>query len=584
MAAGKAGTGIVTSAWMRFRFGFLSSGYCAQEEPEFLRRVRIINLTGLVLMVFGVTWAVSFLIHGAWVLGLVLTGMCLAYAGVLAAVRLTRRLDLIAHCLMALLLCAVTVSNWFTGGLNLSNDVAVFLVPIVAIFLLGPRGLVWVGLAVIQLGVFTWVGVQGYVFPHVIPEENRALDATLTWLTVLLVIGGVTYLYDRSARRSSRQLMEARDRAEEANRAKSRFLANMSHEFRTPLNAVIGLTELTLKGELPDSQRSHLVMVKKSALTLLTLIDDVLDIARIEVGRLSLRPGSIDLRTLLQEIVNGFHYRAQSKGIDLVLEVSDSVARLVKGDGVRLRQVISNLLDNAIKFTDQGRVTLELGLEADGNLLFVVTDTGVGIEPEKQEVIFDAFCQGDQTATRKHGGCGLGLAICRDLVAMMDGSIRLHSQLGAGSRFEVRLRLPELKAASSGSQGPRVLAAEDDKLSQELLATILKAAGFRVDVVGDGLAALAKLSEHAYDLVLMDIQMPGMDGLEAVRRIRAQEDGIVRIPILALTAHALDEERQRCFDAGMDDFITKPIEPEMLLDALRRWSPGEFGPGQARWS
>ncbi len=553
---------------------FLTSGYPPEEPPEFLRRLRTLNLTGVILVAFGLLWSGSFLVHGAWNVGLTLLAMTGLYVAALLTLRWRRWPTVVSHLLVALLTSGVVISNSVTGGLVHANEVAFFVVPVLAIFLLGAQGLVWAGVAAVGMGVFAWLHVAGHDFVNLIPEQDRQADAALTWVTAMLVVGGVAYLYDRARRRMAGRILEAKERAEEASRAKTQFLANMSHEFRTPLNAVIGLTDVTLKGDLTDEQRRHLEMVKSSALNLVTLVEDVLDVSRLEAGRLSLRTEPFAPQSLVEEVVAQLKFRAEKKGLDLSAEVDPPSPWLVQGDPSRVRQVLANLVDNALKFTERGRVTVRLAKAAEGGIRIEVEDTGIGIPPELQERIFESFLQVDATIARQHHGSGLGLAICAELVEMMAGRITVSSQPGEGSRFELWLPLEEISSPPQPHQTYRVLAAEDDRLGRELLVTILEGAGYRVEVVGNGSEAVDAIGHQAYDLVLMDIQMPVMDGLEAVRRIRSVEEALdLHTPILALTAHALEEERQRCFDAGMDDFIAKPIEPETLLNTLARWLP-----------
>jgi len=550
---------------------FLTSGYPPEESPEFLRRLRTLHLTGLVLVAFGLLWAISFAVYGAFDICLILLAMTCAYVAALLALRWCRCPTLVSHLMLALLTAGVVLSNFVTGGLVHANEVAFFVVPVLAVFLLGAQGLIWAGVVAACMGVFSWLHLSGYTFVNLIPEESHLSDAALTWVTALMVVAGVAFLYDRARRRMAGRILEAKERAEDASRAKTQFLANMSHEFRTPLNAVIGLTDVTLKGELTPEQRRHLEMVKASALSLVALVEDVLDVSRIEAGRLNLRIEPFAPRVLVEEVIEQFRFQAEEKRLDLEVELTDDLPKLVRGDAGRMRQVLANLVDNALKFTDQGRVQVRLGRNDAGGLELVVEDTGIGIPADLQQRVFESFSQADASASRRHKGSGLGLAICAELVEMMAGRIAVTSRPGRGSRFEVCLPLEEVPAASRARKPFRVLAAEDDRLGRELLVTILEGAGYRVEVVGNGAEAVEAIERGPFDLILMDIQMPHMDGLEAVRRIRTREGEGARTPIVALTAHALAEERQRCFEAGMDDFIAKPIEPDRLLGLLEHW-------------
>ncbi len=555
--------------------GYLNSGLAPDADQDLLQRVRAVNLTGLVMIVFGLAWVGSFFTHGEWTIGLALCGLLLAYVSALLLLRWLRKPLLVAHLLLAILLVGTTLSNYYTGGIAGSNEVAYFLVPVLAIFLAGRQGLWWVAVTGLVMGGMTWLEYHGHRFPQILPAEDRFQDAILVWLSALVVVAGVTYLYDRNRHDSTRRLLVAKDRAERANRIKSQFLANMSHELRTPLNAIIGLTEITLQQRLADEQRHHLKMVKSSAYSLLALVDGVLDVSRLEAGRLWLRSELFDPRRMVAELVEQERHRADEKGLELTCTLAPQLPSSLVGDCGRLRQVIANLLDNALKFTDRGWVRLALSWEAATGLVLEVADSGPGIDPAVQPRVFESFYQGDATSRRRHSGSGLGLAICQELVDLMGGRLALASQPGQGSRFRVELPLQPIAAADGDSRHHRILAAEDDRLGRELIATILQGAGYRVDLVADGQQAIDAFRDRRYDLVLMDIQMPGIDGVEATRQLRRLEAEDEHIPVLALTAYALDQERERCFSAGMDDFIVKPIEPDGLLRRVGRWLEGE---------
>ncbi len=395
---------------------------------------------------------------------------------------------------------------------------------------------------------------------------------------------------------SNRELATAREAADAASRAKSDFLAMMSHEIRTPLNGVIGLANLLAETALDERQRDYVESIRHCGDALLDLVSDVMDFSKIEAGRLELESIPFDPRELVRTTIDLFAVRAMAKGLTLDLYVDDDVPPRVRGDPARLRQILVNLLGNALKFTDRGGITLTLASDRSGprpGLRFAVADTGIGIPLEAQGRLFREFTQADTSTTRRYGGTGLGLAICKRLVTLMGGSIVLESARGAGSTFsfhvpaQTETELP----VSSGTRASddadldlrgltTVLLVEDNPVNQLIVVTMLENCGANVEVASNGLEAVEQIHRAPFDLVLMDCQMPEMDGFEATRAIRRIPTEAGRVPIVALTANAVAGDVERCLEAGMDDYLAKPLRKPELLRALRRWLPvAQLDPG-----
>ncbi|MBV9890159.1 MAG: response regulator [Rhizobacter sp.] len=459
--------------------------------------------------------------------------------------------------------------------------VAVYLAYSVAVWRWRPAEAAWSDRLTIAATMYllgTYLAFTGLVSERLRKRARRAMQ---TARTLVASLEQKTSALERQAG----QLAEASRRAEEANVAKAQFLATISHEIRTPMNGVLGTTELLLDTPLMPSQRRLVQTAHLSATALLTLIDDVLDLSRMQASKLTLKATTFELRALVNDAVDLMATTARDKPIDFACTLAPELPERVEGDPVRLRQVLVNLLHNAVKFTERGRIALDVQHRGvtDGTvrIRFEVRDTGIGIAADQFDSVFDAFTQVDATSTRKHGGSGLGLAIVKEIAHLMGGEVGVDSRVDEGSTFwfEVALGIvaPAASEASHVGAGDvpsaRILVAEDDAVSQLVVATMLKKMGCAVDVVADGDAAARAARAVRYDLILMDCHMPEIDGFQATQRIRGDASGqSVRTPIVALTADALAGDRERCLEAGMDDYMTKPVAAAQLAGTVRRWA------------
>lgn len=398
---------------------------------------------------------------------------------------------------------------------------------------------------------------------------------------------------DLSAEIGRRQVVEselraASDQAAAASHAKSEFLATMSHEIRTPMNGIIGMLRIVRDTPLSQLQRDQIETAATSADTLLELLNDVLDFSKIEAGRLELEHIAFSVTSVARSVTDLLRPRAQGKGLEFLLELDPRLPIGLMGDPTRLRQVLFNLLGNAIKFTEKGRVVLKIMCEANepnsATVVFSVIDSGIGIDASAQQRIFSPFTQADSSMSRRFGGTGLGLAISQKLVETMRSKLVVRSEPGHGAAFEFNVRFPKAAAASTPGVGGgeprytaprlsgRVLVVEDDRVNQRVIGHFLKQMGLQIGLAEDGLAAVDVALQEPWDAILMDCHLPGLDGLEATRRIRARHPNS-NLPILALTANVSKEDRAACLAAGMNDFLTKPVRVELLAAALQRRLP-----------
>jgi signal transduction histidine kinase len=394
-------------------------------------------------------------------------------------------------------------------------------------------------------------------------------------------------LLEQRIRERTEQLEEAMLRAQAASQAKSEFLANVSHELRTPMNGVIGMLDVVMEKNLPPEQADELQTAQRCAYSLLALLNEILDLSKIEAGKMTLERVPFDVRAMLEDCLKSHQPRAAKNGVELRSEISADVPARILGDPLRIRQVVSNLLGNAVKFTERGSVSVRVDTEFSGTGVFslrlTVADTGTGIPADKLTSIFDKFTQADGSVSRKYGGTGLGLAITRKLVEMHGGHIRVSSEVGRGTTFVATLpceisvdeasreriveTLPQLHV-EAGSVPGRILIVEDNQVNQKVVTSVLRKRGYFIELANDGQEALAKLEKNgAYDLVLMDVQMPVLDGLETTRLIR-KDARWKNLPVVAMTAHAMNGDKERCLAAGMNGYLSKPVHPAHLLDTV----------------
>ena len=431
-------------------------------------------------------------------------------------------------------------------------------------------------------------------------EQNIVQDVAFLTFFVAAVVSPFTFILMCNDRYNANALLRTQE-LEEASRIKGQFLATMSHELRTPLNGVIGFLKQLGKTRLDDQQKDYLHTIDLSARMLLGVINDVLDFSKIEAGKLSIETIEIDLRDFMGEVTSMFAVQAEEKGLNLVCVIDSNVPSLLMGDPLRLTQVLSNMLGNAIKFTERGEVLLEVHLlqETDNDVVLqiCVKDTGIGISQQSLERLFQPFVQADASTTRKHGGTGLGLIIARRLIELMGGNIRVESEVWQGTKFSIQLNFAKQKHDLEIKQaklekfgagrcenimegglaqpliGKRVLIVDDNNINRKLVQLLVAELGGEFDSAENGVQAVDACARKAYDLILMDVNMPVMDGLEATQRIRALESSSRKTPIIALTANALPGDKERFIASGMDDYLSKPINDKALLNILNKYFP-----------
>ncbi len=563
---------------------------------------RILNAAVLFTTVFMLySWIGGLLVGQPWAILGPIAVIIVAFSGIYWMSRTGKFQKLIRPLYITLGLLSICLFYFYLNGINGEVPLYFILGAMLSITVVKRKYYVFIiGLWTLSFILCRWIELE---YPESISTDpanaERSFAFMISAIGIMVLIAGILVLfknlfeYERKQlqeanaelKASARELELAKNEAEKANKAKSEFLSTMSHEIRTPLNAVIGLSYILMQEDPRPDQLDNLKILRFSSENLLSLINDVLDYNKIEAGKLVLEDAPFNINELLESVLSGFHLKAEEKGIALELrKTAVEKRRTVRGDSTRLTQVLNNLVSNAVKFTENGTVMLSAEVEEisddEVSVSFTVEDTGIGVPEEIKDTIFDSFTQAHPSITRKYGGTGLGLAISSELVRLMGGELALESQVGKGSKFTFDLPLPisEKKAAVQSQnagidslmplEGINVLVAEDNAVNALVARKFLSSWGAKIEIAKDGKEAVQKWEAGNFDVILMDLRMPEMDGIEAARKIRNSDSENANIPILALTASAMLEEQNEIFKVGMNEYVSKPFNPEELLSKI----------------
>ena len=508
------------------------------------------------------------------------------FLGIPTLFKFTGRYKLSASLLPAIALILLPIAVFKEGGMNSQPAVWFAAVPIMSLFFLGSRlGLIFSFLAFCEVMVFTFLHINGFQFENVVVVHNLGVHYSIGIMALFLFATFLSWHYESSQNEVKNKLKTSREKALSANKTKDVFWANISHEIRTPLNGILGMTNLLLDSRLNNEQKELLEIIRDSAENLNIILGDVIDYSKLETNEIEVQKKPFEIENLLIGTLELFQHMADEKGINLSYMIDPDVPLAIMSDETRVRQILINLITNAIKFTEHGHIKILVEKGGRKNtVIFHIEDTGIGIQASKLDRLFKPFSQVDDGSSRKFGGTGLGLIICKSLVEKLGGLIKVESQYGKGSVFTFSLEAMAIKVKAHRKEAAptretfrvktidlNILVVEDNPVNQKLLVSLLNKNGFKADVANNGLEALDAADKKSYDLIFMDIQMPEMDGITATKEIFKRFPKM-RPKIVAVTANVLQEDRDRCYEAGMDDFLAKPINNNVLRSVLERYS------------